>query len=482
MKSDITRDTFDLTRQFSRVLMQQGRVQLDADWNEQTSILLHFLQNLAADLIGPYGGPNDILGPDGNLQQRRCGFEIIADAARLDQFPDLAPNEKEKWKATLAQAKPPFLIGNGRYYVDGLVCENAQILPYSDQIGAPPTPPDGNANLQAGNYLVYLDVWERLVTFLDDDSIREVALNGADTAARAQIAAQVRVSPMQPGNAAPSPTSVQAHWADWKQRFQPRPNGQLRARVQAPSADETGPCLPSPLSGYRRAENQLYRVEIHQSGTADTATFKWSRDNGSVVTDWTRIEGNTLETGSVHDSQHGFRSQDWVELSYDALEFQGQPGTLVQLTNAQNGVLTIGNANGITWSADLQHPKVRRWDQRETENQPLQAGAIAIVEGQWIDLEDGVQVWFEAVSPDHPNQYRSGDYWLIPARTATGDVEWPFVTNDQGEKQAQPLPSRGIEHHYAPLAIIEIKTDGLLTVVNDCRRKFPELARDSNSQ
>ena len=40
MKGDFTRDTFDPTRHFSRVLMQQGRVQLDADWNEQTAIVM----------------------------------------------------------------------------------------------------------------------------------------------------------------------------------------------------------------------------------------------------------------------------------------------------------------------------------------------------------------------------------------------------------------------------------------------------------
>ena len=47
MKGDFTRDTFDASNHFTRVLMQQGRVQLDADWNEQTAILLHYLQSLA---------------------------------------------------------------------------------------------------------------------------------------------------------------------------------------------------------------------------------------------------------------------------------------------------------------------------------------------------------------------------------------------------------------------------------------------------
>ena len=44
-------------KRFSRVLMQQGRVQLDADWNEQTDILLHDPRSLTRDIIGPYGGP-----------------------------------------------------------------------------------------------------------------------------------------------------------------------------------------------------------------------------------------------------------------------------------------------------------------------------------------------------------------------------------------------------------------------------------------
>ena len=40
MKADLTRDTFHPLKHYSRVLMQQGRVQLDADMNEQAAILL----------------------------------------------------------------------------------------------------------------------------------------------------------------------------------------------------------------------------------------------------------------------------------------------------------------------------------------------------------------------------------------------------------------------------------------------------------
>jgi len=41
-----------------------------------------------------------------------------------------------------------------------------------------------------------------------------------------------------------------------------------------------------------------------------------------------------------------------------------------------------------------------------------------------LTLADGVQIQFQKSDPDGPAEtYRTGDYWLIPARTATGDVE-----------------------------------------------------------
>jgi len=39
MKGDFTRSTFRPEKRFTGVRMQQGRVQLDADWNEQLDIL-----------------------------------------------------------------------------------------------------------------------------------------------------------------------------------------------------------------------------------------------------------------------------------------------------------------------------------------------------------------------------------------------------------------------------------------------------------
>ena len=85
-------------------------------------------------------------------------------------------------------------------------------------------------------------------------------------------------------------------------------------------------------------------------------------------------------------------------------------------------------------------------------------------EGTWIDLEDGVQVFFKA-----DGTYRPGDHWIVPARTATGSVEWPR------DAARRPLlePPAGVEAHYAPLAWVRGKAqDG----VTDLRQVFRPLA------
>ncbi|MEQ8959038.1 MAG: DUF6519 domain-containing protein, partial [Coleofasciculus sp. C2-GNP5-27] len=180
-RGDFTRDTYDKSKQFLRVLMQQGRVQLDADFNEQVSILLHYLQALATDIIGWHGGPSN-----------NWGFEFIA---KEDQLEGLPEDEKNALKEQLP------LIGKGRYYVEGLLCENDTYVPYTNQ-------PNSGREIplkDEGTYLAYLDVWERHITYIEDEDeskvgIREVALGGADTATRSTLVWQVKLLKVEGSN------------------------------------------------------------------------------------------------------------------------------------------------------------------------------------------------------------------------------------------------------------------------------------------
>ena len=168
MKGDLTRSTFDPARHFGSVRLQQGRVLLDADWNEQADIAAHRHHTTARDLIGGCGGP-----------LHAAAFGVVAD-------PDALPQEVRDTlaaAAVLPLAAGDVLLGAGRYYVDGVLCECERpfsLLHQPDPPGAPP--------LSEGRHLLYLRVWERHLTWLDDPSLREVALGGPDTATRSRVA------------------------------------------------------------------------------------------------------------------------------------------------------------------------------------------------------------------------------------------------------------------------------------------------------
>src|SRR5262249_3389052 len=129
----------------------------------------------------------------------------------------------------------------------------------------------------------YLDVWERHITTIEDDDIREKALNGPDTCTRAKLVWQVKAIKWDQDM---DPTRVDAVTCS-----APLADPQIVSVSQALLAARVDPgqkvddaCVTPPDSKYRGTENHLYRVEIHTPGSAATATFKWSRDNGSVVT------------------------------------------------------------------------------------------------------------------------------------------------------------------------------------------------------
>jgi hypothetical protein len=448
MKSDLSRQTFDPMKHYSSVRMQQGRVQLDADWNEQSDIMAHRIETEALDLIGGCGGP-----------LHGAAFGVLIDATSLDQ--------KEKdWlnSLKLLPLKPgDFLITAGRYYVDGILCENEHPLPFTAQADLPDPSPTIK---DKGLYLVYLDVWQRHITALDDLHIREVALGGPDTATRTKTVWQVKLwfaGEKAVGNCLTA-------FDDFQKLIAPS-SGKLSAQTRLESVKDD-PCIVSPGAGYRGLENQLYRVEIHSGGELGTATFKWSRHNGSVVT---AIESIKDQEVTVHDvgldSVLGFASDQWVEIIDDGFELNGKPGQLVQIETvdpAKRLITVKSTPTPLSTSGDsgvdpARHPKLRRWDQTGTSAKDTGIKTTA----DWIELESGLQVRFS------DGNYKSGDYWLIPARTATaeaqsGNIEWP----KDAENKPLPLPPAGIQHHYCRLALLQ--WDGTqFTFVEDCRRLFP---------
>jgi pSer/pThr/pTyr-binding forkhead associated (FHA) protein len=456
VKGDFSRFTFAEENHYRRVLMQQGRVEIDADGNEQIAIDSYRAATTATDVIGQAGYPMGTL-PDGSPVG---GFALGLNESGTD-----------------------VTISPGRMYVDGLLVENdtpdATLLNQPDMPGVTLT--DFGAT-QAGLYVAYLDVWERLITALDNPVIRESALGGTDTSVRTKLVWQLKLASLgaapDPGASLPSCASAGEPWL-----AAAASTGTLAAGSAPPGA--TMPCSLPPETGYQRLENQLYRVEIHQPGPDGTATFKWSRENGSVVmlisappttggaAPPATVTGPTFPvTGLSDDPTLGLQAGDWVELTDDSSELTVGYGQLYQVaptpSDGQHVTITATTAPTVTLSLN---PKLRRWDQSGTA--PDQG--ITVTTAAPILLEGGVQVQFSA------GTYQTGDYWLIPARTATsvqqGFVEWPVDTSLNPVAQ----PPLGIKHHYAKLGLVELTAAGTLTglgtdtVPTDCRLPFPPL-------
>jgi len=390
--------------------------------------------------------------------------------------------------------KPIFLIGSGNYYVHGKLCQNQEYVFYPIQNNYLSSDKE---TLEIGSYLVYLDVWERHISFVEDESdfvpgIREIALGKADTATRSKLIWQIKVKPIAKldngeevkgfiNKIKEKPEELRKIIKGGTQgetRNEVKPGtGLLKAQANKPAgADASTPCTISPESRYRGTENQLYRVEIHQSGNADTATFKWSRENGSVIFPVQQVGDKTITLGHLGwDDRFSLKAGDWVELVDDNYDLLGLAKPLCQVDSTIDPMeMTVPLKNGFSHSVSEQsHRLLRRWDQRENSNIELVGGTISVKEGKWIELENGVEICFSRSQSDPHNFYATGDYWLIPARTATGDVEWP----KDHQLDPIPVPPHGVEHHYAPLSIISVDDSGVVSVAGggDCRCQFPNL-------
>jgi hypothetical protein len=482
MKGDFSRDTFDHKKHYRRVLMQQGRVQVDADWNEQVSILLHYMQSLARDIIGPYGrteGSFEVMIPDNNHQ------DFLNDLN--NQGIKISPSDQERLLISLG-IEGNFIITPGHYYVDGLLCENHDVITYDEQCGYPfpgsAEVADFAQKMNQGNMLlVYLDVWERHMTWCEEasnsiSSMREMALGlyGPDTATRSRLIWQVKIYvPSTNSSIIKENDGIKfVNLEEFKKKlYQDEDDrGRLYARALEPSGSGDERCAASPSAKYLGLENQLYRVEIHQGTESGKPTFKWSRDNGSLV--FPVIEGKIRFPNDKNgkkmcvelahlglDESKSLNKGDWVEFVHEDHVLQNRAESLLQVENIDipNMVVTLVTKGDLPDASDVRQPILRRWDQCESKNPNIDLEGAIPIEPGWIDLEDGIQIMFEEETKEEvttngstnkrqslKKHYRTGDYWLIPARVATNDIEWPSVTEGV-------LP-HGIEHHYAPLAIL----------------------------
>lgn len=495
MTGDFTRWTFRPEKHYHSVGMQQGRVQMDADLNEQAGIAAGLDRITRVDVIGRCGFPAAAAGfgigvtPDGRdltlspgrgyVSGRLC--ECRASPTRVEKFDeghavlqDVVMDGRQlvegEWVELWGRDVNPHLIRvldvnvqlrSIRFApelqareLDTLkvskIARARRIPSYLTQPYFPGVAPEALKG-RRGTYLAYLDVWDRHVTAAEVESLREVGLDG-EHGIRARGIWQVKLKLL-----ADRDEPTRATLPPWETLIVGS-TGSLRARTHADDTVADQGVGESP-SGYRGFENQLYRVEVQEGGNDGDATFKWARETDSVVAPWVGIEGDKItSTASDRDGIVLFQPGQWVELTDDSHHLSGQPGTMVKVTKVDANILIVDTTTA-TGDVDIAsfpvNPRVKGWGSF--------AGVLTVTSDEFIELEDGIEVAFGR------GHYNSGDYWLIPARTATADVEWAH------DSARNPLAKEkdGVTHHYCALALLRFKKRW--EVVEDCRPLFSPL-------
>ena len=463
MSADLSRVRFDPLRDHAGVGLQQGRLLLDADWNEQVALVDRRLRAQVADLVP--GRPTASGGAATPAAPTPAAFQVTASGGTLS-------------------------IGAGRMYVDGLLAENhgdpvdgfdpvlagragSRPVDYAKQ----PYWPTPEMLPTGGTAVAFLDVWQREVTPLQAPDLVEPAV-GVDTTVRAQTVWQVRLL-TNVGDNVDCETPLDRHRRlDRTDRAVGRPadhrhgtGGPRRRRLRAAALRRVP--RPGEPDVPRRAARGRGRAKV-------PATFKWSRDNASVGSAVTQVvSGTQLVLGSLgRDDVLRFNSGDWVEITDDHRELNRQAGELRQVT-VDDATATITFSPALP--ADLiptgtepdtvaaGHLRVTRWDQsgqvRTVDGTLLvdldAAGATGEVpvpaDGSAVVLERGVTVAFSFVDK---GLGRVGDHWIAAARTADASIE-----------KLLAAPPLGIHHHYARLAVLSLP-DG----ATDCRLPDPVAA------
>ena len=420
MKGDFSRLTFDARRHYRAVRMQQGRLQVDADWNEHVDLMTHRLETEVADFIGASGVP----APNGG-----GGFAVT-----VQQDDAGAPDPRSRLH-----------VAGGHCYVAGRLVENDQeVVLDADELA-------GGTASGGQRFVAYLDTWSRHITFVEDPGLRDVALGGPDTATREQSAWRVALDPVA-GDSDPAVLR-----RGWTPAVVGRP-GAMTARLAGDSA---------------RIDNQLYRVEVYDAAGGQVR-FTWSRDNGSVLAriDAVYPASRTLVVDTAgRDAATSIGARSWIELvTGEQLADDGR-GVVVQV-EAVTGREVVVTAE--TWPiAGDQSPAfalARRWDDPSgIVSAPVAAPADDAA--GWVPLEGGVEVRFEP-GADGGTDFVPGDYWLIPGRSAGPMIDWP---SDAGTPR--PQPPAGVRHWYAPLALLERDGSGQWSMVGggDLRNVFSPL-------
>ena len=375
MKGDYSRFSFDPTKHYRAVLMQQGRLQLDSDWNEQVQMMEHRYSAFFQSMLGRSGTPREM----------EMVLERPQKRSELDQL----------------------TLTKGIYYIDGMLIENDDFIVLD-------VPHDAKEEL-----FYYLDVWTREVSAAEDSNLIDPAL-GLETTARLKTEWMVRYQVFseiekyrEKYEKGDWPELESGNW--WRGLS----TGTLKLVSDPAKVDKSDNRVM-----LDNDDNRLYRIEVHQEDPSSSKyRFKWSADNASICAEVTTVDNKLFVLkNNTTDMQNSFKNATCVELFIPGVSGKSE-GFWRVFELSDNSGNSFDSENGKLilkdpWEITAEKPKIimRRWDGVSPEKNTKDS----------LALELGVDFVY-----DNTKFYRHGDYWLVQVRNGkivnwkVGDIKEP---------------------------------------------------------
>lgn len=439
MKTQISRTSRQVSKKYSSVCHQQGRMLTDSDLTEQALISRDRLNLALRDIIGS-GTPRQ----NALLQLTQSGDKEIPSLHWGVVYVDGVPAEVVAGEAV--EGGPPI---------------DADIFDYSHQLFYPETPVLPTASA----YRLYLDVWDRAVTWLEDEALRDPGLHGADTTTRTQTMAQVKWCDTDT-----QPLCPQVNPAIGDARLQ------LTLRSLSSSADECDPCSEE-LELHDPVGNYLFRVEVHDVHYIDPLPpQKRDKDHpvlpDAVVLKWSSENG--AEAYRAADVPADFSSNQYVYEFFDDTDEKHLGVHLAR--DGANGRIIDGKRADLVDAFPTSPPAgknyVRRWDGyckllKNGADWQLESGfegniALKIGANKPGDVKQGgdsVSIELRLITllmELSDFALVAGDYWLAPVRESIHQQGEILL---EGEESGIGAAPQGEQHHY--MLLVDVAADGL---------------------
>jgi hypothetical protein len=436
--------SYDPSRHWRGVVNQQGRVTLEADWNEAATIASEEDREQLLDVIGPSGTPDN-------------GYAVTAVAEGEGVAEDLT-------------------VSAGTMYVGG---ERMVLESELDYYRQPEWLDAGNDPLwvaepkRSGEEAAYLLLREQEVGAVEDPALLDVALGGPDTSERLRILQRVVRQSTEQDSCAGSLEVLERRWEELGLKFDPstmRLESQKQLQVTFnPPPESAPPCQPVAEGGYLGAENQLIRVQVAGVDGEGRPTLVWGYDNAYFLY---RIAPN-----QIVDTAAKTTTLTLLNIPVDAYH-QPEKGQAVEVLEAAARLTDedyIASACGIVAGVESAYEPDTHKLTIATALEPsvLESPLLFMRVWQETALYTGPTELAKTglvVTLSGEGEYHVGDYWIFAVRPGTPTTVSPIYPE---RIRDEPQPPNGPRMWACPLAVVNWEAGA--PTVTDCRAKFENL-------